>query len=181
MRSSTPMGRGPLGAEHPVDDGVEPLPFVAPPGVPRRRDAPHRLQRSGGGLRATSLRAADSPRCRAEPASDPLSLGRYPSLELRQRFTSPEHQRTADQGIDIDVAVGEMIEVPVTIGDGPLVYFCKFHRTLRHGRGSATGQRLKCARHMTPRTRLLRPGGTFRPEATAKPGMRRRVLRVSCP
>jgi plastocyanin len=35
----------------------------------------------------------------------------------------------ADQGIDIDVAVGETIEVPVTIGDGPLVYICKFHRT----------------------------------------------------
>ena len=56
----------------------------------------------------------------------------------------------ADQGIDIDVAVGETIEVPVTIGDGPLVYICKFHRTLRHGRGSATGRGLRCARRMTP-------------------------------
>ena len=27
------MGRGPLGAEYAVDHGVEPLPFVAPPGV----------------------------------------------------------------------------------------------------------------------------------------------------
>lgn len=35
----------------------------------------------------------------------------------------------ADQGIDIDVAVGETIEVLVTVGDGPLVYICKFHRT----------------------------------------------------
>ncbi|MEP7204249.1 MAG: hypothetical protein ABI894_16675 [Ilumatobacteraceae bacterium] len=35
----------------------------------------------------------------------------------------------ADQGIDINVAVGETIEVPVTPGDGPLAYICKFHRT----------------------------------------------------
>lgn len=35
----------------------------------------------------------------------------------------------ADQGIDIDVAAGETIEVPITLGDGPLVYICKFHRT----------------------------------------------------
>jgi len=35
----------------------------------------------------------------------------------------------ADQGVDIDVAVGETVEVPVTIGDRPLVYICKFHRT----------------------------------------------------
>lgn len=35
----------------------------------------------------------------------------------------------ADQGIDIDVAAGETIEVPVTIGHVPLIYICKFHRT----------------------------------------------------
>jgi plastocyanin len=35
----------------------------------------------------------------------------------------------ADQGIDIDVAAGDTIEVPVAIGKVPLVYICKFHRT----------------------------------------------------
>ncbi len=57
----------------------------------------------------------------------------------------------ADQGIDIDQVVGETIEVPVTIGDGPLVYICKFHRSC--GMAGSDGDW----------------------------GMRQLVLRVSCP
>lgn len=35
-----------------------------------------------------------------------------------------------DQGIDIDIAVGETVEVPITLAtEAPLIYVCKFHRT----------------------------------------------------
>lgn len=36
----------------------------------------------------------------------------------------------ADQNIDVDVAVGETVEIPISLtGPDPLVYVCKFHRT----------------------------------------------------
>ena len=35
----------------------------------------------------------------------------------------------ADQGIDVDVVPGETIEVSFELGDAPLLYICKYHRT----------------------------------------------------
>lgn len=35
----------------------------------------------------------------------------------------------ADQGIDIDIQPGETIVVEIAVGDEPLVYICKYHRT----------------------------------------------------
>lgn len=34
-----------------------------------------------------------------------------------------------DQGIDNDVAPGQTVTVSVTVGSGPLRFFCKYHRT----------------------------------------------------
>lgn len=34
-----------------------------------------------------------------------------------------------DQGIDVDVARGETVNVDVQVGSAPLVFICKYHRT----------------------------------------------------
>ena len=51
------------------------------------------------------------------------------TLTLKNTGASLHNISVPDQGIDTDIPAGQTVAAHVTVGTGPLRYFCKYHRT----------------------------------------------------
>ncbi len=75
---------------------------------------------------AISVEAGDfffSPTCVVNAAGDTITM------TVTNTGVILHNVSVADQGIDVDVAPGATIVVEVAVGDAPLAYICKYHRT----------------------------------------------------
>ena len=64
-----------------------------------------------------------SPTCVVNPAGATVTMTVTNSGAILHNVS------VADQGIDVDIAPGETVVVEVAVGDTPLSYICKYHRT----------------------------------------------------
>jgi plastocyanin len=51
------------------------------------------------------------------------------TLTMKSTGSSLHNISVPDQAIDIDIPAGQTVTAHVTVGTGPLRYFCKYHRT----------------------------------------------------
>jgi plastocyanin len=64
-----------------------------------------------------------SPTCVVNPAGDTIAMTVTNSGGILHNVS------VADQGVDVDVPPGQTIVVEIAVGDEPLAFICKYHRT----------------------------------------------------
>jgi plastocyanin len=78
---------------------------------------------SGGAMSITAGDFFFSPTCTTDLSSGTVVLRVHNDGQALHNVSVPS------QGIDKDVAAGQAITVRIKVGSGPLVFFCKYHKT----------------------------------------------------